>query len=625
MIQILDSKTINKIAAGEVIDRPVSVVKELVDNAIDAKATTIQLTIKQGGKELIQIQDNGGGIPKKELSLAPIQHATSKISKLEDLFETASLGFRGEALSSIGHVADLNITSRTKSGDSGYSIHVNDGVISDTKPIAHEIGTSVKVIEIFDNIPVRKRFLKASNTEFSYIYELVLHYAFVFPTINFVLSHDGKEVLNSSGISDYIDLTQHFFGKKVSEQCVPINFQIGDATFTGVLGVPSLTFSNRNKQIFSVNKRLVKSMVLSKALKIAYKDDIPSNRFPFIYLNIEIPSSSIDINIHPQKQDIKFLSPGFVFDCVPKVVRISLSEANYAREIESIQSPPPSNQPNQSTNLENAFFRTNESSIDELVGLNSTNSFQNDPNQAFTDPNDSNNRSNTILNANSISFSKNNIPQENNEFNTNQPSQLFTKSTFKALEADRIEFLQVFNTYIIVKSDTGMWILDQHAVHERVLYERIKKNWKKSTDKQALLISEVIELSTETLGIFMENRDYFWDLNFTIEEFGAKQIVVREIPLVFANSSIKPLILDILDQLKSIPFSSTNMTLEQKEKLQMMACKAAIKAGKVMSELETKHLIKDLIETPSNYTCPHGRPLFIKYDKIKLEKLFLRR
>ena len=188
MIQILDSKTINKIAAGEVIDRPVSVVKELVDNAIDAKATTIQLTIKQGGKELIQIQDNGGGIPKKELSLAPIQHATSKISKLEDLFETASLGFRGEALSSIGHVADLNITSRTKSGDSGYSIHVNDGVISDTKPIAHEIGTSVKVIEIFDNIPVRKRFLKASNTEFSYIYELVLHYAFVFPTINFVLS-----------------------------------------------------------------------------------------------------------------------------------------------------------------------------------------------------------------------------------------------------------------------------------------------------------------------------------------------------------------------------------------------------------------------------------------------------
>ena len=625
MIQILDSKTINKIAAGEVIERPVSVVKELLDNSIDANATTIQLTIKQGGKELIQIQDNGGGISKTELSLAPIQHATSKISKLEDLFEIASLGFRGEALSSIGHVADLTIVSRTKSGDSGYSIHVNDGVISATTPLAHEIGTSVKVIEIFDNIPVRKRFLKATNTEFSYIYELVLHYSFVFPTINFVLSHDGKEVLNSSGISDYKNLTHHFFGKKVADQCVSIDFQIGDATFSGILGVPTLTFSNRTKQIFSVNKRLVKSMVLSKALKIAYKDDIPSNRFPFIYLNIDIPSSSLDINIHPQKQDIKFLSPGFVFDCIPKVVRISLSEANYAKEIESIQGPNTRNSSNHSTNLENPFFKTKESNIDSLAGLNMSTTFQKLSDHSYIETNTMKNENYSELNNKSLIISKTNSNQEKKEFTTNESSHLFNKSTYNAFEADRIEFLQVFNTYIVVKSDTGMWILDQHAVHERILYEQIKKNWKKSTEKQPLLISEVIELSTETIGIYLENKSYFSDLNFTIEEFGVKQIVVREIPLVFANSSIKPLIMDILDQLKNIPFASTDMTLEQKDKLQMMACKAAIKAGKPMSELETKHLIKDLIASPANYTCPHGRPLFIKYDKFKLEKLFARR
>jgi DNA mismatch repair protein MutL len=593
-IRQLDSITINKIAAGEVIDRPSSIVKELIENSIDAGATRIAIDLQVGGEQLIRISDNGKGISKEDLKIAPLRHTTSKIVSIDDIYKLGSFGFRGEALASICHVGKTDIISKTET-DNAYKLTVYKDDISEPELSTHAGGTTISVYNLFQDLPVRKRFLKSPRTELSYISEVVTQFALVFPMLDFVLTHDGKECVNSTGISKQDQLVLHLFSKSLKPHLVPVDTEIGPVKIKGIISDPGITFSNRSKQIITVNSRLVKNPIIQKALQQSYRDLIPQRRFPLIILSIEVLQDGLDINVHPQKLDVKFINPGFIFDTLPKAISISLqskqeklgaleqsSQAKFTplnEKFSSIESPP-------------ATLFNRSAPKDDMFSKNTTlyNTNASSPNTAQLD----------------------------------SAVRLFESSS-QYTEKKEFDYFQLFNTYIVVKTVDGMWLLDQHAVHERILYEQFKEaQHSPESLKQMLLLSEVIELSPDLVPIFEEEQSYLESLGFSIDTFGPQQIVVRELPTLFSGANLNELLIDILTQLKDAPGSTRDLTLDQKEKLQMKACKAAIKAGKTLAQAEVKRLIEDLINSPSNFTCPHGRPLFILFDKNKLERLFLR-
>lgn len=586
-IRALDPITVTKIAAGEVIDRPASIVKELVENSLDAHATRIQVDIEDGGKRLIRITDNGDGISKEDLPIAPQRHTTSKITALEDLYLTDTFGFRGEALASVCHVAKLEITSKQADAEA-YRITAFQETVSEPEITSLPKGTRIDVKDLFFDIPVRRQFLKTAGTERSHITDVMIQFAVSNPDLDFILTSDGEEIVNSTGIHNQEALLIHLFGRSLKGHLVPVEHTIGPVTFKGHISDPTLTFSNRSKQIISVNRRLVKSGVIQKALMESFKDLIPARRFPLVALDISVSKQTVDVNIHPQKLDIKFVNPGFLYDALPKAVKFSLQSNSIP--LPSVSAP--------SSNPFEPYINSEPGTTPTPF---SDNAFSGNYNQQFA------------------SYNADSVPSP-----TPPLDALTTLFSAGSNEKPVFDYFQLFNTYIVVKTPEGLYVLDQHAVHERILYEKIKDTFGQSTERQALLLSEIVDLPADLFAIFQEQEEYFKDLNFVVEEFGTNKLVVRELPVAFAESNTKDLVIDILEQLKDYPGSSRDLSLDQKETLQMRACKAAIKAGKTMYPEEVERLVEDLVKCPSNYTCPHGRPLCIFFDKNKLESLFLR-
>ena len=591
-IKQLDSVTINKIAAGEVIDRPASIVKELIENSLDAHATAITIDIKDGGKKCIHITDNGNGFHHEDLPLAPLRHATSKIRSLDDIYETESFGFRGEALASICHCAHLTITSKQEN-ESAYTITAYKDDISAVKKTSHPKGSSIIINDLFHDLPVRQRFLKSTATELSYIVDYCIQFSLSNPHVSFVLLSDGQEKLNTTGITDLFQLIILFYGKSLKDSCVAVNETIGPITFIGYISDPTLTFSNRTKQLITVNGRIIKNSLIIKAITNSFRDLIPQRRFPLVILHITITQSLVDVNIHPQKADIKFVNPGFLFDCIPKVIMMSLQSSNqHTNPIEPIIREPQSSHGDKNKAISYPSFTASSSS-----------------NESYIEPY-------RVINKPLISDTSN---------LTEALPNLLSPLSSDTQPAKPLDYIQVLNTYIFLNTPTGAYLIDQHAVHERILYEKIKVQVAAQTERQVLLLSEVIDISLDLMIIFESEQDYFKELNFLIEPFGMDQLIVREIPNIFQKSSVAKLIISILNQLKDYPGSTRNLTLDQKEILQRQACRAAIKAGQTLYPEEINQLLIDFIKSPQNYTCPHGRPLYIFYNKSKLESLFLRK
>lgn len=559
-IVLLDDLTINKIAAGEVIERPANVVKELVENSLDAGATKIAIEAKNGGKTYIRISDNGKGMSLDDMPISLERHATSKIRKVEDLEKTYTMGFRGEALASITAISKLTMTSRTKDSDVANQIIAKAGDIISIEETQAQIGTTIIVENLFFNTPVRYKFLKQDFTEFKYIKDFISKVAMVNLNVSFELINDGKKVFKSSGNGKIEDIIYILYGKEISENLTHVNFENENIKITGVIGNTTIAKDNRKNQIFFLNKRNIKNNVLSNAADQAFKGDTGIGKYGFFILNLEMPANFYDVNVHPTKMEVRFKDEETLYKNVYHAIKNAM--------------------------LNKEFLGNDE-----------------------------------------IEVQKDNYIKDEYNFLTNH----FEKKEYIKDDTELInrkvkrdvnyKYLGIiFKTYIVIEIDNDLFLIDQHAAHERVLYEKIKENYKNNiqNNSQMMLIPEVFNLTHKEIEFINKNIEMFQKYGFDIEIFGDNAVKVNGIPDLDYKLKVNSqnVFLDILDEMITNERSSIK-DIEERF-IATVACKAAVKANMVLTEQEVHSLIKKLLELQNPYTCPHGRPTTIKLNKDEL-------
>jgi DNA mismatch repair protein MutL len=577
-IQVLSEQLASQIAAGEVIERPSSVVKELIENAIDAGATQIELEIKDAGKKLIQVSDNGVGIPADEIALAVSRHATSKLSKAEDLFDIRTLGFRGEALSSIGSVAKLSIISKHRDAEIGAEISVDGSKSEGVKPKSAADGTVVRVEDLFFNVPARLKFLKTNTTENRQITGLITRYALAYPNIRWQLMQDGRVYLQTSGSGDRKEVLQSLFGVADAKRMLPIHFEDGEMRIEGFISELGLTRSNRRDITLFVNGRWVQDASLTAAVIRAYNTMLMVGRFPVVVLFIQMSPNMVDVNVHPSKAEVRFKESDQVFSTVQRAIRRGLlayspvPELNTAvlwgRPVEEISAKKPQQ-------IE-AQWQTPESEKEK--------------------------------------------PQ-----NIEEVVPVLHQNLQAALSSDYLPVLrlvgQVAATYLIAEGPDGLYLIDQHAAHERVLFEQMMAQARSGiVPSQALLEAQIIELTPEKAGLLEERLDVLKGLGFEIENFGPNTFSLRAIPAILAGGDPAEAIYAVVNAFEE---DETPLMAEIQDLVAARVCKRmAIKAGQILSPEEQKNLLLNLETCQVPRTCPHGRPTMIHLSAMMLERQF---
>ena len=747
-IVLLDDLTINQIAAGEVIERPASVIKEMVENSIDAGATNITVEIKNGGISYIKVTDNGKGIAQDDLEIAFERHATSKIRSAEDLNTVTSMGFRGEALASIAAISNVEMVSKTKEQETGYKIVVEGGDILEQEEIGCQTGTSITVRNLFFNTPVRYKFLKKDYTESGYIEDAITRIALVNPNIAIRLINTGKTVIQTNGNGDLKSVIYSIYGKDVANGIMEVFYQYEDITISGVIGKPEIARSNRSNQLFFVNKRYIKDKTLTAATEQAYKGLIPIGKFGFVVLNIEMNPAKVDVNVHPAKLEVRFEEENKVFQSIYHAIKDTLlkselvvntstnnREASFEERLKNIREAKKEN--------DNAglfgFRIQNEKQIEKYTEeeskIKTNNIIEEDNKQEKTivgNPIDTSDVLKQLremkgklekelqekkitpvtLKEPSVEYKleeKEEKPKEQKEVEpstmekqeteeivdeakekieriknpevkkefeeikqkmqdlkdnpqvvSNDFNEMYTKLFGRApvkeetdkekkeeqktsavdIIKDNISVFEeteefkkpvykfigiVFKTYIILEMDKEMYILDQHAAHERIMYEKIKKNYysNQSKDSQMLLLPDVITLTHKEMDIAKENMEMFEQAGFSLEEFGENTIKLIGVPTVCIDLDTKELFLETLDEINTVARTAKQ---EKEEKfIATVACKAAVKANMALDEKEVEALMDKLLELPNPFTCPHGRPTVIKMTKYDIERKFARK
>ncbi|MFA5839670.1 MAG: DNA mismatch repair endonuclease MutL [Candidatus Margulisiibacteriota bacterium] len=536
-IKILTEELINKIAAGEVVERPAAAVKELVENSIDAGASKVSVEIQAAGSKLIRVADNGRGMSQEDLTLAVQRHATSKISTLEDLFNIQTLGFRGEALSSIAAVSKFDI-EQNPSGQ----------------------GVTVTAKDLFYNTPARKKFLKSPSTEMGHIGDVVSKYAMAYPEIAFELIVDGKPLLQSPGSGKLKDAVLSVYGLELVKDLIAIEGKINNIKVSGLISLPTLTRVDKNYENFFVNRRFVKNFLLNRALEDAYRTLIPNNRYPAAIVFIDVDPKQIDVNVHPTKREIKFANNQAVMEAVRTVVQQALGNKT------PILHTPNSNLHTHS-HWDPPCQKWEPSMADVLFPV---------------------------------------------ECATGENLPLRPVSTYK-------------DTYIITTDGEDLVMIDQHAAHERVLYDRLTAHSSQQAhvEQQTLLLPENIELDTKSYSTTKANLDLLRELGFDLEEFGGNALILRAVPSISSKLNPKQLLLDIVAELDNLGKSVQTET-KQENIRKLIACHSAVKAGDKLSALEINQLIKDLYATQNPMTCPHGRPIMFRMTENEIKKKFAR-
>ncbi len=717
-IVLLDDLTINKIAAGEVIERPASVVKEMVENSIDAGATNINVEIKNGGISYICVSDNGKGIQKDDMEIAFERHATSKIRQASDLDVVKSMGFRGEALASVAAIAHVEMVSKTQEEQIGNRIVVEAGKTLEFEETGCANGTTIKVTNLFFNTPVRYKFLKRDFTEGGYIEDVISRIALVNPNIAFKLVSSGKTVIQTNGNGKLQDVIYSIYGKDIASNVLDVDYLYEEMHITGVVGKPEIARSNRSNQLFFVNKRYIKDKVLTGATEKAFKGMIPIGKYGFIILNIDMEPTKVDVNVHPAKLEVRFQEENKVFKAIYHAIQDTLLKAELVaspeKEIEDnkevveevkkantfsnlfnkITSGINSNniQENEKKpNIIEEMYNAKKEELSNTQVINTQeikeklNKAEHDENavsspdisigniltdlakmKADLDINKNENNIDVLAKDDSIeekiSDTKEKI-QELNNLNIPESFDSMYEKTFgeatvaqkekieeenKKIDAydiisadNKISVFEeqekyntkpvykiigiVFTTYIIIEIKDEMYIIDQHAAHERIMYEKIKKNYYSNEEKesQLLLLPDVITLTHKEMDIARDNIEIFEKAGFELEEFGENTIKLNGVPPVCYDLDTKELFLETLDEINTVA-RTAKQEIEEKF-IATVACKSAVKAHMALNNQEVEKLLDELLELPNPFTCPHGRPTAIKMDKKDIEKKFARR
>lgn len=630
-IKVLSPQLSNMIAAGEVLERPASAVKELVENSIDAGADRIIVEISDGGKTLIKVTDNGSGMTKEDAKNCFLRHATSKISKEADLEEIATLGFRGEALASIAAVSKVTLETRTKDSIEGTRIVIKAGEIEDISEIGCNVGTSITIEDLFFNTPVRMKFLKSDNTEAGYITEIMEKLIIARPDISFLYIKNKKECLYSAGDNNEFSNLLNIYSHDICENLIKIDYESGFIKIKGYVGNEKILRNNRKNQIFFVNGRVVKNKIFYSAVDEALKEKVMVSKYPFIILSIEIDPKEVDVNVHPTKAEIKFSDDRVIYNHIYSAVYNSHKVTGMEDKAPAIEKEPEQTGESFSFIPENNAFlkkaepeevKASKKEYNESFDVVDTPKFEalvpkvKEPSAHYGKETSEADKGETFI----LSLKKTEDTKS-----CDKPEQVLTAETEKKVEAvkDYKIIGQIFSSYIIIEKGDTMYLLDQHAAHERLLFDKLKNEFeKKELVTQKLLVPCTVKLSPVELETVSENTEVFSGLGFDIDFFSGNEIIVRELPLGISTSELSDIIIEIIDIIRDNKKSL--ITYKQEKALHTLACKSAIKANMSFSEMEIAKLVEDVLKLQDANTCPHGRPIFVAYPKKEIEKQFKR-
>lgn len=680
-IHVLDAETIDKIAAGEVVERPASVVKELVENAIDAGATSITVEIKDGGISFMRITDNGSGIVKDQIRTAFLRHATSKIESAEDLSRIASLGFRGEALSSISAVSQVELVTKTADSLTGTRVIIEGGAEKIFEEVGAPEGTTFLIRNLFFNTPVRRKFLKQPATEGGYVADLMEHLALSRPDISFKFMMGSQTKFYTSGNGELKEVIYRIYGKDVASNLIPMDFEENGFQIKGYLGNPTLVRSNRNHEIYFLNGRFIRSSVLSKAIEEGYKEYLMQHKFPLCVLHMNVEDKSqVDVNVHPTKMEVRFSDGPAVYNLIMQAVRntlkrkemipeTTLPEAKMPEKRETapaqvimparkevtyteVTMPGIPTRPASKTTTEPVNHQGSVIGLQELKIMSDMleNSRVDSPSET----------TGTIAKAASMDFEVNFEEEEVKKptipapkLSVPEPFETKRTQSFKVMEEMRYEAErtkmtdfkqetlfetkvisqenrskykivgQVFDTYWLVQFEDKLYIIDQHAAHEKVKYERFMKQYhEKTIVTQNLMPPIIVSLTGKEEMILKEYEELFANLGFEIEEFGGDEYALRAVPVDLYGCNERQMFLEVLDELSDMGPRDSLKVVE--EKIASMSCKAAVKGNNRLSREEAEKLIDELLTLENPYNCPHGRPTIITMSKYEMEKRFKR-
>ena len=662
-IAVLDQNTIDKIAAGEVVERPSSVVKELVENAIDAGATAVTVEITDGGKKLIRITDNGSGMEEEQIPLAFLRHATSKIEKVEDLEHIASLGFRGEALSSIAAVSQVELITKTPSAISGNRYVIEGGMEHSLEELGAPEGTTFLVRNLFYNTPARSKFLKSDSTEANYIHTLMEQLALSHPEISFKYIQNKQVKLHTSGNYSVRDVIYSVYGRDIAKALLEVEWENSFMKITGFVGKPEIARGNRSFENYYINGRYVKNNIITKAIENAYKGFLMQHKFPFVSLRMEMEGNDLDVNVHPAKREVRFAREQEVYDAVYDTVHTALTRREMIPKVtlgtdepvkkeakETVKSaavPEPFEQKRREqiykapaarslvrespvfTPLEETFFEGTLKKNQELDEAKSRQAAV-PPSKPEKEPEKKPGikpEINTEIRSEIKPEEKQpELRQPEPELSEPKPKQLelFEEKLLSPQSRSRIRMIgQVFDTYWLAQFEDKFYIIDQHAAHEKIYYERLVRKFREhSIDSQYLTPPLIVSLNMQEEEVLNANRDYFEKFGFEIEHFGGREYCISAVPSNLYGLTEEELFLEMLDQLE-IDHSKDTLDIFA-SRLATMACKAAVKGNNRLSMEEAEKLLDELMTLENPYHCPHGRPTIISMTKTEMEKKFKR-
>lgn len=605
-IKLLSKDTIDKIAAGEVIERPSSVVKELTENSIDAGASAISVEIQDGGSTFIRVTDDGIGIPRDQISLAFLRHSTSKLREAEDLFHVQSLGFRGEALASIAAVSEVELLTKCKDEEIGSYFVIDGGLEGELKDIGAPDGTTFLIHHLFYNTPARKKFLKSNQTEANYIQTLLDHLALSHPEISFHLKVNGKERLMTSGNGKLKDAIYAVFGREITRNILPFEMENDLFKVSGFIGKYTINRGNRNFENFFVNGRSIEDKILSKAVEDGYHGFLMQHQFPFVVLFLEFPDGSVDVNVHPTKREIRMDHGKEIYDLLSKGVHERLTQREDIQFVK-LHEEKDSKTPKQTAEpFEKKMLHQVKKAVEEHVQEVVPNVFH---------------EKETPYHANKIPDQKTEPVQNIVPLQKTDPEQLSFLS-----EESRPYFEivgQIFQTYWIIEFQGKVYLIDQHAAHEKVNYERFMERLRLSTIHSQMLMPPVIlTLDSKEIDALEKYREEFEATGFRFESFGGKEYKLTGLPSNLPDVEPKTLFMAILSDMTEFHIHDTSEMIQ--EKIASMACKASIKGNQKISQREAEELITELLSLEEPYHCPHGRPTMIAVTRSEIDKLFKR-